>query len=395
MLEPTRPMRPIKVLLRDPVDPVRTQAVWRRLRERRESHARPIAAWALATSLAALALWSVAQREHSDARAGSEPEPPVIALSLSDGAAIPAEVITTDTPRALQLSDASSIQLAERSELRTLSSSATAFATELTRGSASFEVTPGGPRRWSVRVGSVEVRVIGTGFRVERVDAEVVVSVAHGVVSVSGATVAGGEQRLRAGQMLRVLAELPKPPAPAPAAPPASAMTTADDAPSLAPVRAPLASVEAPSTVPAAQPAVVQPAALTQPPPAATPTPTVDELLAAADRDRAFGQAARAARELEQVLERYPEDPRAPLAALTLGRLYVQLARPAEGVLAIEQARQLGLPEALAEQAAAYLVLAHARAGHREDAHAAAARYHAAFPAGRWSDSVRQWLGTR
>jgi transmembrane sensor len=357
--------RPIKELLRDPVDPARTQAVWQRLRDRRPSRALPVMALALAASAAVGMLWLASRApDDSESRSPVASQQPArataTALSLRDGGAIPARVTTTDAPRTLRLSDASTIELGVASELSALVSTPTAFATELLRGRVTVEVTPGGPRRWSVRAGSVEVHVIGTRFSVERVEQEVVVRVEHGVVGVTGETVPEGAQQLRAGQSLRVRAESE---APAP-------VTTT------------------PSTAAAsAEPAVPAPPRAVAP----VAAPSADQLLAAADRARASGKLEQAASSLAQVLELHASDPRAPLAGLTLGRLYVQINRASDAVSALERATQLGLPKALSEEGTAFLVLAYARAGRVDEARAAAARYRAAFPYGRWSASVREW----
>jgi transmembrane sensor len=368
VLEPTRP---IKELLREPVDPARTQVVWRRLRDRRPSRAAPAFALALAGSAAALCLWLVS-REHGESPVAADLTQAATALSLRGGGAIPARIVMTDAAGELTLSDGSTIALGAGSELRTLSSTPTELATELARGSASFEVTPGGPRQWSVRAGGVEVRVIGTRFVVERLEREVSVRVERGVVRVTGMTVPDGARELRAGESLRVLDE----PAPAPS----SAEVAQGSEPSKPAGQAP-PTTQLQANAPLAAPSVAEPG--------------VEALLAAADRARASGHAAEAARSLEHVLARHSDDARAPLAALTLGRLYVKLERPNEAVAALERATELGLPAALAEEGAAFLVRAHALAGDVEAARAAAERYQAAFPDGRWSTSVREWIGSR
>jgi transmembrane sensor len=369
--------RPLKEYLRDPVDPARTRAVWRRLRARPAplGWGWPLFAFASVCALLLSTLWTHRAPHEATpvAKAG--------ALQLRDGGAFPETAASSDHGVQLVLSDASSIELAPGSLLRKRRSTAHELATELVHGAARFAVTPGGPRRWSVRAGTVEVHVVGTRFSVERVGDDVLVAVEHGVVRVEGVTVPDGKRELRATQTLRVAAGLVRPDAAAVAPTPPSDPLE----PSLAPP---------PPPTPTPTPTVVAGAVRPQRVPASVPAgATADQLLAGADALRAAGDAEPASVLLARLLDTHPDDPRAALAAVTLGRLYMQLGQPARAVATLERARQLGLPQALAEQSAALLVLAHARAGDEALARSAAESYRATFPNGRWSAKVRAWAG--
>src|SRR5262249_30906921 len=64
------------------------------------------------------------------------------------------------------------------------------------------------------------------------------------------------------------------------------------------------------------------------------------ELLAESDAARTRGELERGAELLRRLLREYPDDPRAPLAAFTLGRLLLnELARPREAASAFRQAQ--------------------------------------------------------
>lgn len=117
--------------------------------------------------------------------------------------------------------------------------------------------------------------------------------------------------------------------------------------------------------------------------------PSPDELLAAADQARDRGDSERATSELSRLLEAYPDDPRAELAAFTLGRVLAdELRRPREAASAFERAASKRGP--LAEDAWARAAEAWSSAGDRERASIAAQRYLAAYPDGRSAAAMRR-----
>ena len=68
-----------------------------------------------------------------------------------------------------------------------------------------------------------------------------------------------------------------------------------------------------------------------------------------ADVARLSGHPREAVAPLERMIAEHPGDPRAPVAAVMLGRLEMdRLVRPERARRAFERARELGLPAALA-----------------------------------------------
>ena len=79
------------------------------------------------------------------------------------------------------------------------------------------------------------------------------------------------------------------------------------------------------------------------------------------------------------------------MAAVTLGRLELQLQRPGRAVGAFDRALARGLPPSLAEGVRARRVEALARAGRAQEAREAAREYQRRYPGGRWTDEVERW----
>jgi hypothetical protein len=111
-----------------------------------------------------------------------------------------------------------------------------------------------------------------------------------------------------------------------------------------------------------------------------------------ADEARERADSVAAARALERLLRLHPEDERAPLAAVTLGRLRLrQLGQPGEAARAFDRALGFGVADPVREDVYALRVEALSRAGRGEDADRAARDYRERYPHGRWSSEVRRW----
>lgn len=118
------------------------------------------------------------------------------------------------------------------------------------------------------------------------------------------------------------------------------------------------------------------------------------ELLLAADTTRLSGHSREAVPYLQRLLLRHGQDPRAHLAAFTLGRVLLdELAQPAEAAEAFERARAPRSP--LAEDALARAIEAWARAGNAHRAHALALEYQRLYPQGRRMRAVTQFGGLK
>ena len=354
--------RPLKDRLREPAPlPAALDATWMRIRSRRGWYERRGFAWlALATAVALLCVFNAKQL-----RSWRDPAPK--RLALADGSPV-GLLETAAEARAITLTDGSRITLASNTQLRPHTADHTQFRSELIRGRAVFDVVPHGPRRWIVQAGAVRVSVLGTRFSVELRAGKVEVAVERGLVEVAGPSVAAGRVQLRANQRVQVAASLPSPTvrsAPAPVAPPSAADETAPQ--------------PAPEHAAESKPRPRDEAELVR-------------LLARADEARLDGQLRVAAEVFERVVRDYPNDPRAGLAAFTLGRLYLdQLGRPDRAAKAFARACSLGLPSSLAEEGSARLVDALARAGQHARACVAAADYTARFPNGLHRGDVETW----
>jgi transmembrane sensor len=125
-------------------------------------------------------------------------------------------------------------------------------------------------------------------------------------------------------------------------------------------------------------------------PAAAGTVETAEKLLAAADAARVAGKAEEGAALLARLLREHRDDPRAPLAAFTLGRLLMmELGRPREAAAAFAEVRGLRPDGPFAEDALAREAEAYARAGDTEAARARAREYLRLYPDGRRAPAVR------
>jgi transmembrane sensor len=264
----------------------------------------------------------------------------------------------------------------------------------LRSGAATFDVRPGGPRKWAIDCGLATVEVVGTRFVIDAEPERVEVRVERGRVRVTSAT---GTNELGAGEAT-VVGPTPATPASPSVAPPSVAPASVPPSP------APEASAaSAPKPVHAASwcslaregdysgaYATLGATGIAH----ATPRADIDDLLALADVARLSGHPGDAVAPLSRVISESPTDSRSSLAAFTLGRIELDaLGHPARAADAFARALDLGgLPSGLAEDGYVRLVEARAKAGDRAGAEAAHAAYLRSFPAGARSTSMRRWL---
>jgi hypothetical protein len=122
----------------------------------------------------------------------------------------------------------------------------------------------------------------------------------------------------------------------------------------------------------------------------------VADLFALADVARLSGHPADAVDPLQRIVTDHGSDSRAPLAALTLGRVRLRsLAMPAAAARSLEKAIALGVPEQLAEETHALLIEALSRMGDKERARAEYDRFRARFPASAWLADLQKWVSDR
>jgi transmembrane sensor len=388
-------LTPLSQMLVSEFSEQRVPILWRGIQQRLDEKPRSRARLPMLLAAAAVVLIVGVLGLRSYAGTSSGP------LALQSGP-LPAALIAEANARTLKLSDGSEVEVAQQSRLDVLSNDQDVFVTALGRGEATFEVKPGGKRRWIVEAGLVSVEVVGTRFTVTRNEAAVGVEVHRGIVLVRGEGVPGGQRRLTAGQKLSS-------PVPrtarlegnaAEAAKPARRildLDAPDDEASKAveseeaikePTRIRITELETESEVAARQPVAGESA---RKPAKDTPVPTdVEGLLAEADRARSLGDHAEALKHFEQVISLAPKfDPRRGLAAMSVARLTMQ-GDPARAARAL-RATLDGMPSGLSEHAQARLIEAYARSGQSELARAEAQRYLKRFPRGRRVNDVRRW----
>lgn len=351
---------PLREHLEARIDENAIQRVWLGVERRRAGETfRPrksvVAVLAFAV-LGIAAAWAVIGMGSAAPNAGPTAVAPAIApLELRTGA--PFSTLGGGAAESSELSDGSQIALQAGSLLEVLENTPRSFVSVLRRGQASFEVQPGGSRRWTIEAGVASIDVVGTGFSVTRRDDDVEVSVRHGVVLVRSELIRDRVQRLSTGQSLLVSAPRPtSTPAPASEAP-----ATAPAPPALAPSQAP-----APSSL--------------------------QSLLAQADEQRRRGDVRGAEAVLRRALAEHGAGPQAALTAFTLGKLLVDAGnRPADAARAFQRCLALSPPSALAEDALLRLADAHAKAGDLGAAARAARTYRERYPNGRHTAQLERW----
>jgi len=297
----------------------------------------------------------------------------------------------------LRLGDGSTVTALDRaSVVRQTTPEPGRVVLELVRGGARFEVAHNPRRSFRVEAGDVAIEVVGTRFVVEREDERVRVTVERGRLRVRSRA-SGASVELAEGESAWF-------PSQSPAPPPARAV-----APVPAPAPPPPASAPVPAPAPAPAPAPRHPrtwgayaqdgdfdrayeALRREGLGAVADQPA--ELLLAADVARLSRHPADAVAPLRRLVSGHPHDPRAPLAAFTLGRVLLEeLGQPRAAADAFAEARALAPEGPLAEDALAREVEAWSRAGDAAQAQKRAQDYEAQYPNGRRRRAVRRYGG--
>jgi transmembrane sensor len=351
---------PIKDGLRDPADEAAVSRMWQAIDARfPRRRSRRSLSLIIAPVMAVAAGVAVVAFLHHDAGP----------LRLADGGAI----VAVEAPPAgarVSLSDGSTIDLSAGARFEPIESSASSFIAVLERGSASFAVTPGGPRRWQIECGLATVEVVGTRFSCVRGPDRLHVGVEHGVVLVRGERVVNRVRRLTAGESLDIIDTTATP-------------AGAADAPVEKAGDQPAAAAPAPEEAPAAAQNVPSPRA---------PGPSwrelarngrnreafatlgaqgirreakrlgIADLFSLADVARLSGHPAEAVAPLQRIIDGFPADRQASLAAFALGRLQLDdLDQPRAAAASFSRALELGPPQSLREAVRARLAEAQTR----------------------------------
>jgi transmembrane sensor len=278
-----------------------------------------------------------------------------------------------ETPRHMQFEDGSQVELLDPSARLVVDEvTPDRIAVRLLGGRARVDVVPRKDRAFRVQCGEVAVEVLGTAFELTREGERTRVEVLRGRVAVHWP---GGSSELAAGEA----GWFPKPVAEP--LPPRAAV----------PVRASGKKAHDSSWQAQAERGNFKRAYELLP---ERVSDDVQELLLAADAARLSGHPAEALPFLRRVIERHPRDPRASLAAFTLGGVLLnQLDRPREAEVAYARARSLALSPALAQDALARQVEAAERAGDAKRLRELAEEYVRRYPDGRRIQWVRELSG--
>lgn len=258
----------------------------------------------------------------------------------------------------------------------------------LERGHVRCDVHHDPSRVFRVEAGAVVVEVLGTAFDVERGDDDVRVTVQRGRVRV---TAADAVRELAAGESGTFASRAEAAPAPPPSTSPPlveSAPPPRDEAPRPATSARAWRSLAEGGDFEDAYDAVRREGG------ARVVKDDVQDLLLFADVARHSRHPAEAVEPLRKVLKAHRDDPRASLAAFTLGRVLLdELGRPSEAAAAFADARALQPGGALAEDALAREVEAWSRAGETAKARELAQMYVDRYPYGARTRLVRRHGG--
>jgi transmembrane sensor len=254
----------------------------------------------------------------------------------------------------------------------------------LDRGAARFQVAHRASRVFQVQAGDVVVEDRGTMFTVEREPSGTLVAVSEGQVEIRWP---GGSQSLWAGEQGSF------PPAEEDGA--ESAAESPDKAPG---AKTPSHPHHHRTNVPTSWKSLAEDGdydAAYEALHGAGRTTVRDEtgeLLLSVDVARLSHHPSEAVAPLKRILSNHPMDPRAPLAAFTLGRVLLEdLGSPREAAGAFAEVGHLDPDGALVEDALAREVESWSRAGELHKAHVRAEEYLKRYPDGRRARSVSRF----
>ena len=324
------------------------------------------------------------------------------------------DTLASNDTRQLRLADGSSVALLDtRTDVAVESVEAHLVALHLREGHARFEVSARAERVFRVRTAEVTVEVLGTIFDVEQREGRTRVSVTRGRVAVIWAeqrdVLVAGDERLfpplaSAPPHAAANDSVPSKLAPATldaarrAPTPLSAQTSLAGAaktrrsPRALPHDEPSEGTSATSWRDHAEGGDFKSAFPLIPKTDTMETMSVSDLMLAADAARLSGHPRAALPFLGRVIDAFPEDARAPLAAFTLGGVLMhQLGLPREAEAAYGTARATTQSVALQQDALARQVEAASRAGDEALARKLAQEYLDQYPEGRRVNAVRRF----
>ncbi|HEX3759392.1 MAG TPA: hypothetical protein VHW23_11830 [Kofleriaceae bacterium] len=369
-------------------------------RARRWRVAAPVMAAAAAAVIAAVTVAGVmrpgpgaaveAQRSHAPAPP-TAPAPVAVVPAPTDPVAIPPPVPAPAIaeapapPGVLSLGDGSVVTpLGKDSRLLARRVSETDVVVALVGSGARFDVPQRTARRFRAELGALALETHGAAFRVHVDRHQVEVAAERGEVRARIGQDARGAQVVAAGETRAF--PIAAPDRTAGAAPDRAADVAAVD-------RGEPAAPSPPSWRDAAAGGDYA-AAWAALGALRAPLDGMEDLLLAGDVARLSGHAGAAVAPLTRAVALHADDPRAPLAAFTLGRVHLEeLGAPRDAALAFARARTLAPDGPLAEDALAREVEAWSRAGETQTARERATTYIQRYPQGRRVHAVRRFGG--
>lgn len=291
-------------------------------------------------------------------------------------------VLTRDASQTLRLAEGSRVVVADNSGIELKSADASEVLLVLDHGRALFDVEKNPGRKFVVKADSVEVRVIGTRFTVQREGPQVSVNVERGIVEVrdgdsvkrlergaswsrSPSAVVGALERSDEVADDEVVAddavedESPTPSKSTPVRKRAKVKKS---------VKKQLVSEPKEEDVPiVTAPVAEENDTLAKPPDSPLPTmkptePNPADMFTAAMRARSDGKPKEAIIGFQQVCERWPQSAYAPMSAFEWGRLALDTQGDArQAARAFERTLELATSASLIEDALARLTEAYAR----------------------------------
>ena len=300
-----------------------------------------------------------------------------LSRSHSTSSSTPHEVAVQPTEAAvLVLADGSRVTLDHDAKVDVITNERARVVAAVQRGKARFEVAADPDRAFTVLAGEVEMSVAGAQFQLDfdPASSAVTVAVEGGSVEIRSAAQPGVVHRVNVGERWST-ARAAAPP------PPSSEATAVPPADPIGPA----------VTTPTPTPTPARGAA-------AAPAEDARSLFESANQARRGGDLARASALYRELTRRFPNDPRAGVAALELGRIEMDRDRdhdhdqdhdPAVAEQALRQASSTEAGSSVHEDALARLVQLYAAKGDARACQVARARYLAAYPNGVHGAQVR------
>ena len=294
------------------------------------------------------------------------------------------EATAGETVRAgqLRLADGSTASMVgEGSELELLKNTPSHIAMRLHQGQARFDVVPSTGRSFAVETGPYRVVVLGTVFEVTRGADEVVVYVERGKVRVYGPA---GAYDVAAGERQAFLLE--------PAA--VEAEEVEEAAVETKRVKRRARGKRAAKSWRSLSQSGDYDGAFKSLQAGGVVDNEPSALMDAADAARLSGHPRSAVKYLERVVRDHGKSPVAPLAAFTLGRVYLdRLGHPQKAAQAFARSRALAPSGAMAQDALAREVEALSKGGDAAGAYKRAQQYLRRYPKGRRVRAVQLYGG--